>query len=253
MHPEVKERLKIAASEYDENPGVLLGYILREYYETNGWGYSIEAVGQDTASAPGVVEDKPEEPNPTSRREKKELICERVEPDPNGTIRGGDLRDLIGEIAGETVVDDYLPSILDRLAYVHHPKIYGLYIPQDDLTDYGLTTDDPAIDRKPYEALDRSEKIEGMKEKLRRGNVGLSVRQIHEQVFDGNGSTSHIRQLVHTVAESDGFAYRKTPGGKKVLRWVGSSAPAAAAATDGGCQIDADSDSAPNPERDPPT
>lgn len=230
--PDIKERLKIAASEYEENPGVLLGYILREYYETGGWGYSIEAVDSPTST---IQED--EEPVPYHVENKKDYICERVEPDPNGTIHADDLRGLIAEVAGGSRVDDYLPDILDRLDYVHHPHIYGLYIPLDDLADYGLTIDDPAIDRKPYEALTRSEKIEGIKERLRSNGASMTVGRIHAGIFDGKGSTSHMRDLVSEISESDGFAYRSTPGGTKVLRYApgkGNTTAPGSAVGDGG-------------------
>lgn len=233
FHPETKERLSIYASRYDVNEGVLLGYILREYYETDGWGYGIEAVGSDRK---GAADENAAEEIPYHESDKKNWICDQLEPDPNGTIHGDDICELIRMAGAESRIDHYLPDVLDRIDYIHHPKVYGLYIPRDQLAEYSLTSDDPAIYRKPYEALDRTEKIDGLKDALQGMDGGMSAGQIHEELFDGNGSMNHIRDLVNTVKESPGFTYRKTPSGKtKILRYhKPSRSTASETATAGG-------------------
>lgn len=220
FHPDLKESISGYADQYGVNQGVLLGYILREYYETDGWGYSIEAVGSPTPDSEGRVDEIP-----TSRREKKDLICERISAttNPDGNLHVDTLHETIGEIAGETVVDDYLPDILDRLGFVHHPYTNLLFIHESRLEDLGVSPTAPSIERKPYSALNRQEKIKGIKETLKCTGAGMTVSEIHTELFDGNGSDSHIRQLVHAVAEANSFVYRETPGGSKVLRAVGVS------------------------------
>lgn len=61
--------------------------------------------------------------------DKKDYICDHIEPDANGTIHREDLEALIERVAGGSRIDDYLPDVLDRLGHVHHPDVYGLYIP----------------------------------------------------------------------------------------------------------------------------
>lgn len=236
VHPPTKEAFAAYARSHGENPGVMFAYAIREYRQGGRLG-RIEDARTAGSELGHLKEQEQEQEIPYHVEDKKDYICERVEPDPNGTIRGGDLRELIGDVAGGSRVDDYLPDVLDRLDYVHHPQVYGLYIPRDDLADYNLTEDDPAIDRKPYEALTRAEKIEGIEETLRHPDGSMTVGRVHNAIFNGNGSTSHIRDLVHTVAESDGFAYKSTPSGQKVLRAVGTAVQESAErlqATDGG-------------------
>lgn len=218
IHPETKERLSLAAAEYDVNPGVLIGYIIREYYETDGWGRSIEAVG----SSVGVESDS----EPTTRAGRLDLICNRL--DAAGKLQGGevladDVREVIADVAGPTVVDGkngYLLDVLDRIGYVHHPHVDHLYASETILDEqYGVKPDAPAIDRKPYSALSKDDRIEGIKHTLARTGAGMTVSEIHEKIFDGNGSKSYMRNLAHEVGASDGFEYKTTlSGSKKILR-----------------------------------
>lgn len=83
--------------------------------------------------------------------------------------------------------------------------------------------------------LVKNDRIEGIKDYLSRTGWGLSVSEIHTEVFDGNGSKSYMRNLADEVAASEGFTFRKTPGGKKVLRATGAGTGngSATTATDG--------------------
>lgn len=224
FHWETKERLGVHAKRYDVNQGVLLGYILREYYETDGWGYGIEAIESDRRGVP----DEDEEPEiPYYESDKIEWIAQRVEPDANGRIHGENIRELIEEVGAASRTAFYRSAVLDRLGYVHHPEDYGLYIsPEKRWGEFGIGEDDPAIERKPYEALTRDEKIEGIKTVLQRKGGVLSANEIHGQLFDGNGSVTHMRNLAQDVANAPGFTYRSTSGGTKVLRAIGPGAKA---------------------------
>lgn len=219
VHPATKERFARYAPKYDVNKGVLLAYALREYYETNGWGYgSIEAVDQEQADTKQKQETTDE--IPSSRRERKALICDRLDPDPEKNLHVEQLREEIATVAGETVIDAYLPDVLDRLDYVHHPDVAELYVHESRFANFDVDLDDPAIDRKPYAVLDREEKVDGIKIAIHR-NGGMTVPEIHERVFDGNGSRSHVRDLVSIVAEADGYRYRSTVSGNhKILQAI---------------------------------
>lgn len=215
FHPGLKERLTDVADQYDVYPGVMLAYILREYYETDGWGYAPEAVGSDLTSTADT--------EPSSRRERLTVICDRLYTAENGELLAEDIREVIADVAGPTVVDGpngYLSDVLDRIGYVHHPHVDHIYIAEEVRADqYGVSPDDPAIDRKPFSQLSRAEKIEGIEDYVSRSRRGFAVSKVHAEIFDGEGSTTHVRDLVHTVAEKDGFKYSTTiSGSKKVLK-----------------------------------
>lgn len=141
FHPDIADRLRGYAKKYDVNNGVLLGYILREYYETDGWGYSIEAVGSDS------VEDR----TPTTRSEKLTSICEQIDTSGNGDLLATDVREVIADVAGPTVVDGangYLSDVLDRLGYVYHPHVAHLFVPEDLVEEnFRISPDAPAYQR----------------------------------------------------------------------------------------------------------
>lgn len=217
FNPDLKEEISVYADKYDENEGVLLGYILREYYETDGWGYSIEAVGSTSLSEQS--DEETDTDIPYAESDKKDWICDRLEPGPDGATHEDQIRDLIRKAGAESRVNHYLPDVLDRLNYVHHPTANGLYIPCQDLyEEHGLSIDDPAIYRKPVEALSREERIEGIKAILSTRKTAMPVDRIHSEIFDGNWSKSHIRNLVTTIADSEGATYKPTAGGTMVLR-----------------------------------
>lgn len=216
FHPDVADQLRGYAKEYDVNNGVLLGYILREYYETDGWGYSIEAVGSGPTVCPETGDV------PYGEAAKADWIAERVETEPNGFIHESSIREVVERAGAASRFVDYRDAVLDRLDYVYHPNTTKLYVPRDHLADLGISPTAPAYYRKPFDLLDRGEKIEGLKQELESMDQALTARQVHNEIFNGNGSASHIRDLVHAVAEMEDFTYHKTPSGKKVLRYVGS-------------------------------
>lgn len=221
IHQDTKERLRLAADEYDVNPGVLLGYIIREYYETDGWGYSVEAVGTDPTPTADTT--------PTSRCERLKVICDRLDTAENDDLLADDVQEVIANVAGPSVVDGsngYLSDVLDRIGYVHHPDADHLYMSAERREElFGITPSDPPVERKPWSALDKSERVESIKDYLARTGKGMQVSAIHTEIFDGNGSMSYMRNLAQEVAASEPFDFRKTPGGKKILRCTGEYAP----------------------------
>ena len=108
VHPPTKEAFASYARSNGENPGVMFAYALREYMDGGRLGRIEDIQDRETEAA----EQDQEQDIPYSVEDKKDYICERVEPDPNGTLHRDDLRDLIGEVAGGSRVDDYLPATL---------------------------------------------------------------------------------------------------------------------------------------------
>lgn len=239
FHPEIKERLSIAASEYDVNQGVLLGYVLREYYETDGWGRSIEAVGSDPSEPESTKEI------PYGESEKADWIAEQIEP--TDEILADDIREVIEEAGAASRVSHYLPLVLDRLGYVHHPNVEGIHIPQEALDErFGVSPTDPAFYRKPWSALSRSERIEGLEMELEDLGQPRTVSQIHDEIFGGEGSRNYIRDLANTVADSDGYEYKTSVGGTKRLRHIGSRSRSHSRS-----RSDPEGESEPEPEQEP--
>lgn len=219
IHPETKEQLSIAASRYDVNHGVLLGYIIREYYETDGWGYSLEAL-EDIANG-ARPEPEATERAPQTRAEKLDVICDRVSALEREEIRYDEIAEVITDVAGSTVVDGkngYLSDVLDRLDYVQHPRIEDFYCTIDRLEQqWDLTPDDPACDRKPVSTLTKQERIQAIKLHILRTGRGVTKKDIQTDVLDGEGSATYVRNLIDEIASTSGFDYSNTLGGQKVL------------------------------------
>lgn len=196
----------------------MFAYAIREYRQGGRLG-RIETFF-DRAEE---IEEGEDEEIPYHESDKIEWICDRIELDASGVVHGEDIRELIGEVDAASRTVYYRTAVLDRLGFVHHPETHGLYIPRDRVSEYGLSEDDLAIERKPYEALTREEKIEGIQTLLQREGGVLSANEIHGPLFGGKGSVTHMRNLAQDVANDNGFTYRETSGGTKVLRAIDSS------------------------------
>ncbi|KYH23906.1 hypothetical protein HAPAU_39850 [Halalkalicoccus paucihalophilus] len=53
----------------------------------------------------------------------------------------------------------------------------------------------------------------------------MSASEIQSSVLDGAYSTSHVGDLTHEIANQDGFRFRNTAGGKKILGESEGSTP----------------------------
>ena len=216
VHPPTKEAFAAYARKNDEYPGVMFAYALREYLNGGRIGRIEEIKSRDAKDEPESTEKIP-----YGESEKADWIAEQVEAD--GPVHADDIRPVIEEAGAASRVDHYRPLVLDRLGYVHHPNAENLYIARADLEEqFGISPGDAPFYRKPWGALDRCERIEGLKKELIRLDSPLTVSEIHDKIFGGEGSRNYIRDLANTVAESDEFAYGKSVGGTKRLRFAGS-------------------------------
>jgi hypothetical protein len=219
VHPPTKEAFSSFARSNGENPGVMFAYAIREYRDGGRLGRIAEKLEQQ--------DDQEQERHPTTSEEKHEVICDRIRDtvglDQN--IPEETVVETIGDVAGSSqpTIDKYLPDVLDALGLVYHPENVDLYIHESRLEEMGVDPHAPPIDRKPAAVLDRNERIQGIKIELFRARTAMSASEIQSSVLDGAYSMSHVRDLTHEIANQDGFGFRDTIGGKKVLGKSGGS------------------------------
>lgn len=106
---------------------------------------------------------------------------------------------------------------------MYHPENADLYIHESRLEEMGVDPHVPPIDRKPAAVLDRNERVQGIKIELFRARTAMSASKIQSSVLDGAYSISHVRDLTNEIDNQDGFGFRNTTGGKKILGKSGGS------------------------------
>lgn len=184
--------------------------------------------------------------------------------------RGGFNRDELHDaieaegITSKQPTEEYVDRVLDRLDCVLHPNpdTTDVYIPIEQARDLAdrlgwPSPDAPAIDRLPYSHLSDDQKIEGVRitvarqaERSTGDTAALPVDAIHKQVFDGRGSTRHIKRIIEDAAEATGFTCSvSSTSGKQLLKADASAVDAAylrsatgstGTDTDAGAEPDAD-------------
>lgn len=219
VHPPTKEAFSSFARSNGENPGVMFAYAIREYRNGGRLGRIAEKLEQQ--------DDQEQERNPTTPVEKREVICDRIRNTVglDRNIPEERLVETIGNVAGSSqpTIDKYLPDVLDDLGLVYHPENAALYVHESRLEDMDVDPHGPSIDRKPAGVLDRDERVQGIKIKLSRVGTAMSASEIQSSVLDGAYSISHVRDLTNEIANQDGFGFRNTAGGKKILGKSGGS------------------------------
>lgn len=223
VHPPTKEAFASYARSNGENPGVMFAYAIREYRQGGRLGRIEELQNRET-EADAVPEV------PYGESEKAEWIAdrlrERIEESGDEQVNVGEIRAVVNEAGAGSRFEFYREAALDKLSYVHHPEINGLFISSRRLWDeFDVGVDHPALYRKPPEALTREEKIEGIRAVLSTRGTVMSANQIHFELFDGNWSLQHVRNLATTVAEASDATYNPTAGGTKVLRVTSDEYP----------------------------
>jgi len=113
--------------------------------------------------------------------------------------------------------------VLDRLECVEHPNNPELYVPEDTAREMAEGTDAPgpdapAVERKPYPKLAREEKVHGVRVAAARraarndGRAQLDAAAMRTEVFDGEPSEGHARDLMRVAGQADGFEFGKHYG-----------------------------------------
>jgi hypothetical protein len=195
----------------DDTLGVALARALREYREGGRAQRCREKLERITDDAEALLKEVAGEGDLSKPERQTIAICEQL----GRPFSRGDLTDAIECVAGGSppTIRDYTDRVLNRLDVVHHPENSDLFIPEEKAREeHGVDPDAPAVDRKPYDALSREEKIRGVQIELVRQAVsnGGKRRQdaatIQRDFFDGGApSDGHVRDLMRDAADADGF------------------------------------------------
>lgn len=220
---DLKEEFAASAREQGERPGVYLARALRER-RAGGRARRVLAkldrVSDDAEAL--LAEVDPEGDGDMSIRERRTVaICRRLgEQFPEDELEAA-----IGAVAGDSqpTLREYRERVLDRLEYVEHPHNAELYVPEDTAREIAEGTDAPgpdapAAERKPYAKLAREEKVHGVRvAAVRRaarndGRAQLDAAAVRTEVFDGEPSEGHARDLMRVAGQADGFEFGKRYG-----------------------------------------
>lgn len=219
----LQEEFTATAREQGERPGVYLARALRER-RAGGRARRVLAkldrVSDDAEAL--LAEVDPEGDGDMSLRERRTVaICRRLE----GEFPEDELEAAIGAVAGDSppTLREYRERVLDRLEYVEHPNAPEIYVPEDTAREIAETTDAPgpdapAVERKPYAKLAHEEKVHGVRvAAVRRaarndGRAQLDAAAVRTEVFDGEPSEGHARDLMRVAGQADGFEFGKRYG-----------------------------------------
>ena len=227
VHAETAQTLKAVAQENGNDPGVELARALRARRlggRATRIERKLERIVDDAEELLAELDDD-QDGGGMGVVEKRTLrICRRLDDDPPIYERE-DIRDAIRQEGLESAptVDDYEERVIDRLGLVPFPSNYERLLPESKFATFArVDPDAPAIDRLPWEALDREQKVEGILIELARkaeggGRAGLLVKNVSDKVFDGNRSDSHVRDLVNEAAEREGYWCSESRSGKQTI------------------------------------
>jgi hypothetical protein len=220
---DLKEEFAATAREQGERPGVFLARALRAR-RAGGRARRVFAkldrVVDDAEAL--LAEVDPEGAGEMSTRERRTLVmCKRL----GKQFHEDELEAAIGAVAGDSppTLREYQERVLEQIEYVKHPNAPEIYVPEDTAREIaqGAGTVGPdalAVERKPYSKLARSEKVHGVRvAAVRRavqndGRAQLDAAAVRTEVFDGEPSESHARDLMRVAGQADGFKFAKRHG-----------------------------------------
>jgi len=148
--------------------------------------------------------------NELSIRKKRTItICNQL----SDQFLRDELESAIAEIAGDSppTLQDYTHKVLNRLGVVEHPDRPDLYITKNRARQLGIDLDAPQIDWKPYEALTREEKVEGVRIELARlakvhhGKYQIEANTIKQKICNSKPSDNETKEILRQAATADGF------------------------------------------------
>jgi len=214
VNPDLKGRfaeyVKSERHPSDDTLGVGLARALREYREGGRARRLEEKLDRITDDAEALLEEVAGEGDLSRVETRTIAICDQLKR----PFSRDDLTDAIKDVAGgsDPTIEKYTERVLNRLDVVRHPKTTDLFVPKEDARDYGVDPGAPAVDRKPYDALSREEKVRGVQVELARlatsngGKRQVDAATIQQDFFDGGEpSDGHVRGLMRRAADADGF------------------------------------------------
>ena len=145
------------------------------------------------------------------------MICDRL----GRQFTREELNDAVEAVAGgsDPTVEEYTERVLNRRGAVPHPENLDRFVPEEDARDHGVDPDAPAVDREPYGALSRTERVRGVRIELARratsngGKRRVDATTIQRDFFDGGEpSDGHVRTPMRDAADADGFKTAERDG-----------------------------------------
>lgn len=219
---ELKEAFAAEARDAGEHPGTYLARALRAR-RMGGRSQRLEKkLSRIFDDAEALLSEADPDGDGMSVRERRAVvICQRL-----GTQFTRDqLDEAIAQVAGDSppTLRDYREKVLDRLNYTLHPANPNVFVPENEARAMAAETDRPspdapAIDRKDYADLSRAEKGRGIRIALAReatrndGRYRFDAEEIRRDVFEGQTSGGHARNLMDLAADAEGFEAARRHG-----------------------------------------
>lgn len=211
----LKEEFAADARDAGEYPGIYLARALRARREGGRSRRVKEKLGRIIDDATELLSEVDPEGDGMSLRERRTIaICKRLGKE----FTQDDLDEAIAAVPGDSrpTLREYRERVLDHLDYTTHPLRDDLFVPQDESQETATETnspfpDAPAIDRKDYPALSREQKRRGLRIVLARraikndGRYRFDAEEIRRDVFNGQPSEGHARNLMDLAADAEGF------------------------------------------------
>ena len=207
INPELKRRFRSRVDKLKENRdsrdrtltyGRALGIALRDHRDGGRWrrvGDDLDRIRDDVEA---VLSELDEDGDGLTGREKKRLKIRRRLSDM-GEFTQYDLEDVIADVAGETVIDDYRPTVLEEMDVVEHPATRdnpdktSLYLPPSKAKEIARSR-----------AEDRRAEAEDTFEAFEAGAAGGSTGHEPQGRTAETGVNSTDSDAVHGKAATDG-------------------------------------------------
>jgi hypothetical protein len=222
VDPDIKKRFAHhAKTDTDDRVGTVLARSLRARRYGGRARRVKEKLNRVADDAEGLLAElNPDEDGLSLIERRTVAICNRLGPN----FHRDDLEAAIEAVAGgsDPTVQGYTDRVLDRLEYVQHPDNPDLFIPEAEAERMGVNLDAPAFYRKGYRGLSLEEKFRGLQVELAQrsmsndGQFAMKAAAIHQNIFDGQPSESHVRNLMDRAAKADGFSTDTKRGAERL-------------------------------------
>lgn len=213
-------------AETDNRTGTVLARALRERRDggrARRVREKLERVADDAEDL--LAELNPDEDGLGIRERRTVAICNRL----GEQFSRDDLEDAIGAVAGSSdpTIQDYTDRVLERRGCVPHPNNPDLLVPESTARDIARDNDIPGPDApayywRSYGSLSRDEKVRGLRVELARralsnnGRSQADAATIRQDLFDGQPSEGHTRDLMDLATDADGFTTTSRHGAERL-------------------------------------
>jgi hypothetical protein len=224
---DVKERFAHhARTKTDDRTGTVLARALRERRDggrARRVREKLERVSDDAEDL--LAELNPDDGGLSIREQRTVAICNRL----GEQFSRDDLENAIRDqgLESEPTIRDYTDRVLERRGCVPHPNNPDLFVPESTAREIARDNDVPGPDapayyRRSYGSLTRDEKVRGLRVELARralsnnGRSQADAATIRQDIFDGQPSEGHTRDLMDLAADADGFTTTSRHGAERL-------------------------------------